>query len=34
MKNVISVDLVLETIFCSKLAAILDFESFNDEDDF
>ena len=31
MKNVISVDLVLETIFCSKLAAILDFESFTDE---
>ena len=27
MKNVMSVDLVLETIFCSKLAAILDFES-------
>ena len=24
-------DLVLKTIFCSKLAAILDFESFNDE---
>ena len=34
MKNVISVDFVLETILCSKLVAILDFDPFNDELDF
>ena len=31
MKNGISVDLVPETILCSKLAAILDFDPFNGE---
>ena len=34
MKKVISVDLVLKPILCLKLAAILDFEPFNDEEIF